>query len=101
MLCKIIAYMYPYVPSVLIDLCTGLHQIIIFSAKVKRIITDYIRYIPKFYELNWLIGLVGRVFAHDPGDLGSIPGRIIPKTQKWYLIPPWLRLSNIRYVYQG
>ena len=45
-----------------------------------------------------LIGLVGRVFANGPGDLGSIPGRIIPKTLKWYLIPPCLTLSNIRYV---
>ena len=40
------------------------------------------------------MGLVGRVFANGPGDLGSIPGRIIPKT----LIPPSLTLSNIRYV---
>ena len=31
---------------------------------------------------NWLIGLVGRVFANGPGDLGSIPGHVIPKTQK-------------------
>ena len=28
------------------------------------------------------IGLVGRVFANGPGDLGSIPGRIISKTLK-------------------
>ena len=27
-----------------------------------------------------LIGLVGRVFANYPGDLDSIPGRVIPKT---------------------
>ena len=26
-----------------------------------------------------------RVFAHGPGDLGSIPGRVIPKTQKMVL----------------
>ena len=45
-----------------------------------------------------LIGPVGRVFATGPGDLGSIPGRVIPKTLKWYLIPPCLILSNIRYV---
>ena len=25
------------------------------------------------------IGLVGKVFTTDPGDLNSIPGRIIPK----------------------
>ena len=32
-----------------------------------------------------LTGLVGRVFANGPGDLGSIPGRIIPKTLKMVL----------------
>ena len=26
------------------------------------------------------IGIVGRVFANSPGDLGSIPVRVIPKT---------------------
>ena len=31
------------------------------------------------------IGQVGRVFANDPGDLGSIPDRIIPKTLKMVL----------------
>ena len=31
-----------------------------------------------------------RVFANGLGDRGSIPGRVIPKAQKWYLIPPCL-----------
>ena len=31
------------------------------------------------------IGLGVRVFANCPGDLGSIPGRVIPKTQKMVL----------------
>ena len=31
------------------------------------------------------IGLVGRVFANGPGDLGSIPGRVIPNTLKMVL----------------
>ena len=39
-----------------------------------------------------------RVFANGPGDLGSIPGRVIPKTQKLFLMPPCLTLSIIRYV---
>ena len=37
-----------------------------------------------------------RVFANGPRDLGPIPGRIIPKTQKWYLMPSCLTLSAIR-----
>ena len=39
-----------------------------------------------------------KVFANSPGDLGSIPGRFIPKTRKWYLMPPCLTFSIIRYV---
>ena len=27
-----------------------------------------------------IIVLVGKVFANGPGDLGSFPGRVIPKT---------------------
>ena len=29
-----------------------------------------------------LIGLVGRVFTNGPGDLGTILGRVLPKTFK-------------------
>ena len=38
--------------------------------------------------IEWLlykivnIGLAVRVFASGPGDLGSIPGWVLPKTQK-------------------
>ena len=38
--------------------------------------------------IRWLIldiGIMVRVFANGPGDLGSIPGRVIPKTQKMVL----------------
>ena len=31
------------------------------------------------------IGLMSRVFANGPRDRGSIPGRVIPKTQKMVL----------------
>ena len=45
-----------------------------------------------------LISQVDRVFANRPGDLGSIPGSVVPKTLKMVLVPPCLSLSNIRYV---
>ncbi len=45
------------------------------------------------------IGLMSRLFDNGPGDWGSVPGRVIPKTlKKWYLIPPCLTLSIIRYI---
>ena len=36
-------------------------------------------------NLNQLIVLVGRVLTNGPGDLDSIPGRVIPKTLKMAL----------------
>ena len=41
-------------------------------------------------------GLMNRVFANGPEDQGSIPGQVIPKTLKWYLMPFCLTLSTIR-----
>ena len=32
-----------------------------------------------------LIGQVGRAFINGPGDLGSVPGRVIPKTLRMVL----------------
>ena len=37
------------------------------------------------------------MLANDPGDWGSMPGRVIPKAQKWYLMPTCLTISIIRY----
>ena len=39
-------------------------------------------YIKMMEPTNWAIGLMSRVFANGLGDQGSIPGRVIPKTQK-------------------
>ena len=42
------------------------------------------------------IVLAGRVFASGPRDQDSIVGRVIPKTQKWYLMLSYLALSIVR-----
>ena len=34
------------------------------------------------FEEKRKLGQIGRVFTNGPGDRGSIPGRVIPKTQK-------------------
>ena len=54
----------------------------------------YVRYV---MSMSVIIGMMVRVFANGPGDLGSIPGRVIPKTLKMVFDPPCLTLSNIRY----
>ena len=46
-------------------------------------------FMDQFLSDNWAIGLMSKVFAYCLGDWGSIPGRVIPKTQKngtWCLL---------------
>ena len=66
----------------------GLH---FFVVKVSPLFREYCQCIE-----NQSIGLMSRVFANGPRDRGSISGRVILKTQKWYLMPSWLTLSTIR-----
>ena len=48
-----------------------------------------------------LIGLVGRVFTIGPGDLGSIPGRVIPKTLKMVLDTSLLNTQQYKVCIKG
>ena len=48
-----------------------------------------------------LIGLVSRVFANGPGDWGSIPGRIIPKTLKMVLDTSLLNTQQYKVCIKG
>ena len=50
---------------------------------------------------NRLIGLLGRVFANGPGDLGSIPGRVIPKTLKMVLDTSLLNTQQYKVCIEG
>ena len=47
------------------------------------------------------IGLAVRVFANGPGDLGSIPGRVIPKTQKMVLDASLLNTQHYKVWIKG
>ena len=47
------------------------------------------------------IGLVGRVFANGPGDLGSIPGHIIPNTLKMVLYISLLNTQQYKLCIKG
>ena len=44
---------------------------------------------------------MGRVFANDPGDLGSIPGRVIPKTFKMVLDTSLLNTQQYKVRIKG
>ena len=49
----------------------------------------------------YIIKLMGRVFANGPGDGGSIPGRVIPKTQKMLLDPSLLNTQHYKLKVKG
>ena len=57
----------------------------IFISYLLSFWSDYKFFFCSGYKLNWLIGLVGRVLANGPGDLGTIPDWVIPKTLKMVL----------------
>ena len=48
-----------------------------------------------------LIGLIGRMFTNGPGDLGSIPGRVIPKTLKMVLDTALLNTQQYKVCIKG
>ena len=61
----------------------------------------YVCELPAHWPSNRLIGLVGRVFANGPGDLGSIPGRVIPKTCKMVLDTSLLNTQQYKVGIEG
>ena len=50
---------------------------------------------------KWLIGLVGRVLANGPEDLGSIPSRVITKTLKMVLDTSLLNTQRYKVRIKG
>ena len=56
----------------------------------------------KTENLKWFdIGPAVRVFANGPGDLGSIPGRVIPKTLKMELDTTLLNTQHYKVRFKG
>ena len=51
--------------------------------------------------MHRLIGQVGRVFSNGPGDLGSVPGHIIPKTLKMVLDASLLNTQHYKVHIKG
>ena len=56
-----------------------------------------------YYILHFkeLIFLVGRVFTNGPGDRGSIPSRVIPKTSKMVLDTSSLKTQQYKVRIKG
>ena len=52
-------------------------------------------------RIKYFIGPVGRVFANGPGDLGSIPDLVIPKTFKMVLDTSLLNTQQYKVRIKG
>ena len=63
---------------------------------------NYSNLIIIFYlHTNQAIGLAVRVFTNGLGDRGSIPGRVIPKTQKMVLDAAFLNTQYYKVQIKG
>ena len=58
-------------------------------------------YDSKLFVCNQLIGLVSRVFANGPEDLGSVSGHFIPKTLKMILDASLLNTHQFKVRIKG
>ena len=79
----------------------------LWSCKAKIINTNInhiLQFVSKILYKYWLIRDIGpavRVFANGPGDLGSIPGRVIPKTLKMVLDTTLLNTQHYKVRFKG
>ena len=75
----------------------------IFSRLLRFIqLLDYLlNNFDKFLLYNQLIGLVGRVFTNGLGNIGSIPGHVIPKTLKMVLDTSLLNTQQYKVRIRG
>ena len=73
------------------------------SGLIKMLPTNnsFTNHIYLIYICTSLIGLVGRVFVNGPGDLGSIPGRVIPKTLKMVRFTSFLNTQQYKLGIKG
>ena len=70
---------------------------IVIKAKLQQVHKSSKRNVQQY----WLFGLVGRVFANSPEDLGSIPGRIMPKIFKMVLDTSLLNTQQYKVCIKG
>ena len=67
----------------------------------KRILGSNEKLFKVYLFINWLNGLVGRVFTNGSGDLGSIPGPLIPRTLKMVLDTSLLNIQRYKVRIKG
>ena len=87
-----ITLVFTFLCSCFLSFCTQWYQVIQSNTNNLNIVelfqvclSNTNNYMVLYNNCNRLIGIGGRVFANDPGDGGSIRGRVIPMTLKMVL----------------
>ena len=79
---------------------TSILEGLVIKRKAKNSNSQIILVVINLIYFSW-IGLGVRVFANGLGDLGSIPGRVIPKTQKMVLDASLLNTQHHKVQIKG
>ena len=81
-----------------------LHIAFFLSCNILTVLLEcvyvYIMFVDMFIYIC-IFGPAVRVFANGPGDLGSIPGRVIPKTLKMELDTTLLNTQHYKVRFKG
>ena len=107
---KLISYVFLWNPlqehsSVGLLAKTDIHQLCVDTKchleDLPRVMTDRDVWRERVKGNLWCHGPAVRVFANGPGDLGSIPGRVIPKTLKIELDTTLLNTQHYKVRFKG
>ena len=71
------------------------------KCRLEKFHIKFLRFTHKIKASLRDIGPAVRVFANGPGDLGSIPGRVIPKTLKMVLDTTLLNTQHYKVRFKG
>ena len=80
-------------------LCSVLVDGILLPRDMKSLLIQEACHLMRKWEPD--IGVAVRMFANGPGDLGSISGRVIPKTQKMVLDASLLNTQHYKVRIKG
>ena len=86
LICFNIFFMLSCVRNFYLGLCKSCPNIIFAGASNHH--CSFSRKNIDFIIINRAIGLMCWMFTNGPGDGDSVPGQVISKTQKWYLMAP-------------
>ena len=82
---------FPQVSWTLLSILADLKNVIVWKVPARL----------QIFSLLVSFGPAVRVFANGPGDLGSIPGRVIPKTLKMELDTTLLNTQHYKVRFKG